>query len=263
MTATTTNEAENAALADLELALSDFDLDDLEEIVEDAQEIVEDDDDTIQELVASDEDTALGDDELDEDTLSAMEMELEKQEAYSAQAGTGTVVSTIQAPTPISSSQAAAKTKTTRVSKPRIQRDLNDVDAEFFVLTGDVAAMDKAEIDAAKIATIHAKPSQVKIAEKFENLFVSIASGRLPSHYTMAAFNLLDTHKTLTSAELIAGYKTTLAKCGEGTARSQTGQLMVLLHVSGIATRSGNTLTLRTDSVVADRLRAIIAAQTA
>ena len=71
----------------------------------------------------------------------------------------------------------------------------------------------------------------------------------------MIAFKLLDEKKSATSADIIAAYKA--SGLGEGTARSQSGQIMHLFHVVGIADRANQVLTLKEDSKIAERLRAV------
>jgi hypothetical protein len=218
------------------LGLDDLDLDDLD-------------------LSGADEAEAVEETEvLEDDEMRELELHLERQEAYQEQ--TAAAVVTVE-----KQPAGAAKVKTPRSgsargsSVPRAARDLNTVAEEFFVLSGDAKGMDASQLTAAKTATIARKPSQVKIAEKFDNLFTAVASGKLPSVYTMIGFRLLDANKKITSGDLIAALKTELANCGEGTARSQCGQLMNLFAAVGIADRSGNTLELRSDSLLAERIR--------
>ncbi len=59
----------------------------------------------------------------------------------------------------------------------------------------------------------------------------------------------------MTSADLIACYKA--AGLGDGTARSQTGQIMALFAAVKIADRIGQTLTLRADSTLATKIRGL------
>jgi len=59
---------------------------------------------------------------------------------------------------------------------------------------------------------------------------------------------------TITSADIVAAYKASGLK--EGTARSQSGQIMVLFDALGIAKRNGKSLTLDADSNAVTYLRA-------
>lgn len=68
----------------------------------------------------------------------------------------------------------------------------------------------------------------------------------------MFAFKLLDEKKTVISADVVGAYKA--SDLGEGTARSQSGQIMHLFATVGIADRSGQSLTLKGDSTIAERI---------
>lgn len=200
--------------------------------------------------------------EVDEEFLKDLDLSVAKAAAYGAQEVTPMpdIAETVSGAT-----AAAAKTKktksTTKVAgaapTPRATKELAAVPAEFFDLVAD-SGRDAAELEANKTAVMAKRPDQVKIAEKFDNLFTQLAAGRTPSTYVMQAFKLLDEKKTVSSADLIANYRA--AGLGDGTARSQTGQIMVLLDVVGIATRTGKTLTLLANSKIAERIRALAAA---
>lgn len=195
---------------------------------------------------------------LDEDELRDLEIAVERQEAYEAQDSTPIATVEKQA-TPAKPARKPRGTATASSSpKTRVPRDINTVADEFFVLTGDVAAMSDEEKAEAKTATLKLIPTQVKIAEKFENLFTALSVKKEPSTYTMIAFRLLDQKGSITSGDLVGCYKA--SGLGEGTSRSQTGQMMALFNAVGIASRSGQTLTLNPDSVLADRLRNLGAA---
>lgn len=191
-------------------------------------------------------------DVLADDELRDLDLAIDRQEAYAEQESLA--IGTVAPPAP-----GTGKTKTTRKTKVvgagdpkvptvRVERDLKDVPAEFFVLEGAPA-----DLEANKLTTIALLPTQVKIAEKFENLFVNLAAGKKPSSYTMQAFMLLEAHGTISSADLIGAYKT--AGLGEGTARSQAGQMLALFNVVGIAKRTGHSLTINPVSALAQRIR--------
>jgi hypothetical protein len=163
---------------------------------------------------------------------------------------------------------AAAKTskkkgtpkKAAAAKEPRV-RDLASLAAEHFVLYTDWAGLD---LEANKSVVIANRPDQKKIAEKFDNIFLALAAGKEPSVYTMACFRYLFAHGTATQTDLVAALKASkvknekIAKGGntynDGTARSQVGQMMVLFNTLGIATRERQTLTLRSDSLLAEKL---------
>lgn len=243
-------EAEEGIMADeaeddVMDALADLDLED----IEDAEEVVE----------ASAEEVVEEDVVADDEALEALDAALEREEVYQAQAVGAVVASTdpVQAK-PIETKKAGGS-KTP--GKPRASRDISTVPDEFFVLEGDVSTMSAADKTQAKTDTIALRPGQVKVAEKFDNLFGSLSMGREPSKYVVTAFQLLDNRKIMSSADLVAAYKTD--GLGEGTARSQTGQIMALFAAVKIAVRAGQTLTLNENSALAERLRKIAASASA
>lgn len=237
-------EALDALLDDLPLDASQAEV--IEEPIEEVEEVVEE--------VAA---------ELDDDVLRDLEIGMERAEAYGRQEST---VETADAEA-VAKAKKEAPAKKARTSAaastPRVPRDISTVADEFFVLSGDPAAMSQDELLDARAATMALKPTQKKIAEKFENLFTAISVGKQPSRYVSIAFELLDQNSTITSTDLVACYKTAGSKSptegyDEGTARSQTGQIMALFDAVGIAKRSGSSLTINPDSLIAQRLRGII-----
>lgn len=187
---------------------------------------------------------------LDDDAAQAIEVLNEQSEAIEGQ--TSTIEADASAAATPAKAKKERKAKEAKESKPKIERDLSAIGDEFFQLVKDVPA-DKA-------AVIATKPAQKKIAEKFDNLFASLAAGRKPSVYTMACFNVVAEKGEVTSSDLVAAMKATAARSGaaysDGTARSQVGQLMALFDVVGIAKREGNKLTFNKDSKIAERLSA-------
>jgi len=261
-----TTASENTAdLGDLDLALASLDV---ETIVEAGEETNVDEvletisDEVVEEIVeeGSSEVTA-ADGTLADDLLRDLDIGIEVQESYNAQEGT-------PADPQGNKAKNAAKAKQAKADKPkkekkakaegekvaRTPRDVNAVPAEFFVLdTENLAATDLHED--IKATTMGLKPAQVKIAEKFDNLFTSLSVNKAPSTYVMIAFKLLDEKKSMTSADLVATYKAN--GLGEGTARSQCGQIMALFATVGIANRASQVLTLNDKSAIADRLRSL------
>lgn len=250
MATTMANTQESAVNVNtLDSLLDDLDLDGVE--AEPIEEVIEAAAEDQQEEVI--EPSA----ELADDDLRNLEADMTREEVYAEQAPT-TDVDT-QAPA------EAKKTKRTKKAdadasapktpaQPRAPRDLASLDEAVFQLEDDVAA-DKAAV----MATI---PTQKKIAEKFENLFGAISAGRKPSTYITQAFALLETKGAVTTADIVAAYKTPGAKSptegyNEGTARSQCGQIMNLFATVKIATRNGQALTLNPKSTLAAKLRKI------
>jgi hypothetical protein len=252
-------DALDATLADLDLtAAAETDeivIEDEPEIEElDASEVVEDE--TVPETL---EVTADNNSVIDDDMIADLELDAERKEAYAAQ-DAGVPLETTEKVEPTAKPGRKPKVPSgtaTAKSSGRIPRDLNTVAPEFFVLNGDPATLSDEEKDKAKADTLALRDgiTQVKVIEKFENLITALSVGKEPSTYTKIAFDLLDGKKAVASADIIGAYKASGLK--EGTARSQTGQMMTLFAAVGIATRTGQKLELREDSRLAERLRSL------
>ena len=239
----------DSALASLDAALADLDL--VESVEED---IIIDDEPDADDLPAED----VAPVELASDELADLDLALTKNEAYAEQTSAAMETTELPAPTPTKPGKVQKAPKVAgAASAPRTPRDISKVADEFFVLSGDPSTMSPDDLSAARTATMALKPAQVKIAEKFENLFTALSAGKAPSTYVMIAFDVLEKKGSMTSADVVGAYKA--SGLGEGTARSQSGQIMNLFATVGIATRSGQTLTLRSDSLLADRLRSLSA----
>lgn len=187
-----------------------------------------------------------------EDDLAAVEVLTEKEEAIASM--TSTIEGDATAVTE-PTEKKVSKAKTPKTPKqPKIERDLSAIADEFFQLDVNGTA-DKA-------AVIALRPTQKKIAEKFDNLFAALAAGRAPSVYTMACFKVLHEKGEATSSDLVATLKATASRAGgaysDGTARSQAGQLMNLFGAVGVAVRNNNKLTFNKDSKIAERLLALV-----
>lgn len=248
VSATDMSEIDNL-LGDLEISGSD---DDLEELIEAVDQAVAD------VVVENPEiDTSLDDLTLDESDLRKVEATIERQEAYAEQ-------ESAIAAAPATTQTVVKASKTPRApAAPRVARDLNSVASEYFLLEVSSVPLDDAALDQVKADTLKLIPTQKKVAEKFENLFTSLASGRAPSTFVVMAFNLLEKTGTMSSTELVAAYKMAGAKSdtegyNEGTARSQAGQIMNLFDTVKIATRTKQSLELNANSAVAVKLRAIL-----
>lgn len=88
----------------------------------------------------------------------------------------------------------------------------------------------------------------IKIGEKVANLFSHIAKGAALSNYTAKAIEHLNKEGSITTKSLKDVY---LARpYTEGTASSQTTQMMKLLPILGIAVRSGNMLVVNEKSLL-------------
>lgn len=195
--------------------------------------------------------------ELTDDEEAILTAEIAKQEVYeNTAADESGDIATLEpaAPSPTPSTPRVPKvSRATKTSGARV-RSLDDVAAEHFVLSNDFAG----DLDANKKLVISARPSQIKVADKFDNVFLSLANKTLPSAFVTLQFKFLAEKETATTKELVAllqaaGYK-------EGTARAQVGQITTLFPILGIATRSGSTLHLRENSQIAETLADLIAA---
>ncbi|MCK1543357.1 hypothetical protein IVB12_15685 [Bradyrhizobium sp. 179] len=194
---------------------------------------------------------------VDEGDLAAVETLTEKEEAVASMTSEIEADATaVTAPEGDKPAKAAKAPKTAKAPKqPKIERDLSAIPDEFFQLDASSAGYDKA-------AVIALRPTQKKIAEKFDNLFASLAAGRAPSVYTMACFKVLHEKGEVTSSDLVAAMKAAASRSGgaysDGTARSQVGQLMNLFGAVGVAHRANNKLTFNKDSKIAERLLALV-----
>ncbi|TDW20485.1 hypothetical protein EV128_125115 [Rhizobium azibense] len=236
-----------AALDDL---LDDLELDGLdgEEVTDAVEEVVE--------ASAIVEDSAeVTEEDLENVNIDDLEMSLDREEGYASQESE---LSVAEKP---ANAVAEAKSKPAKAAKtpsaPRTPRDMASLDAKVFVLEGDASTMSEDDLNDNKVAVMATVPSQKKIAEKFENLFAALHAGKQPSVYVTQAFKLLDEKKTITGTDVTTMFK---ASYKQGTAQSQSGQIMTLFEAAKIATRTKNTLVLNENSTVAQRLRDIFAA---
>ncbi|AMB48335.1 hypothetical protein [Methylobacterium sp. AMS5] len=226
---------------------------DTETVSMEATEIEGGDDEAI---VASGTDTP--ETEVTEDLADAIGAEIEVEEQrdaiYAEQPADDTSLDADAAATAAAAKPAKAVKKTS-AGTGRVRQGLNDLPAEIFVLTDGEAPADLA---AHKAAVIAACPAQKKVREKFENLLVSVANERLPSTYTQIAFRALAAAPggEMTGVELTNALKAT--GLGEGTARSQSGQMMALFPALKIAVRSGNKIKLHDKSVLAAALKILM-----
>ena len=260
---TQANNTEIATLADIDFALAALEFDDIvldaaEQETDIVDEVLEEiTDEVVEEIIeASSAEIVAADGVLADDLLKDLDLGIERQEAYAEQeaAEADPVGNKEKAATAAATKKPdrKPKDKTAGAATARTPRDISTVAPEFFALVEPDAG---ADLEAIKTATMALVPTQVKIAEKFENLFAALSVGKPASTYVMIAFGLLDDKKTATSADIIAAYKASGLK--EGTARSQSGQIMNLFQTVGIADRASQVLTLRADSKLAESLRAV------
>lgn len=198
--------------------------------------------------------------EIEAQAVAGLEAELVKAEIYEEAEVGSEIVDNIETKAEVEAVPAADKPKRERkkassaaTSKSEaIERNLNALPYEAFqVKIGGVAE----EIN--KTTLLSLRPTQKKIAEKFDDLIIKLHAGRKPSSYTVDCFEILDKSATpMTSKNLIAEM---VAKGhAPSTANSQVGQMMVLFTVLGIASRENQTLTLHSDSAFAAKLRKFV-----
>lgn len=192
--------------------------------------------------------------EVSEAALAELEQAVNKIEVYKAQSTEGEIGENIEA-TP-KKEKKAHKTSggTKKATTPHVTRVAwNDLPST--VLVRDLGTSYTDEEQAAD--TVKDIPTQKKIAEKYENLFVAVANGKSLSRYTEIAYRYLrDMKGSFSLGDLIAKYMQ--EGLGHGTAASQAGQIMVLFDRAHIAKRSGSILTRREDSAVAPKLDALL-----
>lgn len=248
---TASTGAHAADLAAITEALGELEIDDI--AAGSAVETVEEEDDAV-ELSAAAQLAAL--EEIDEEVEHAIEADAVRSEAYAAQEGAEI---TTEAPEVVATKTTKAKVAKTP-ALPRASRDISTLPAEAFVLSTTAPA----DLEANKTAVLSLRPTQVKIAEKFDNIIGALHAGRAPSTYIMQCFAALKEKSSVTQSDLVAMLRAASIKSGarsysEGTARSQVGQIMALFNVLQIAVREKQSLTINPDSTYGAKLQALSA----
>jgi hypothetical protein len=182
--------------------------------------------------------------EVDDEILADLEATTARAEAYEAQVSSAAIATPAEVAKKDKKSSAARVSKGARAPKVALENLPEEVFARF--------VSEKAD----KTATLALRPTQIKVAEKFDNLFCSLHAKKVPSRYVVTAFNLLKKMGTMTSADLMNAYRA--ENLNDGTASSQAGQIMVLFNAVGVADRQRQTLKLREDSVIGARLSEIL-----
>ncbi len=199
--------------------------------------------------------------EIGEDEESELSAAIAKDEIYAETES----VSDIDEVEPVAAKPAKEKKeRKPRAASPKgskVERSLEALPAEAFLLVNseegaEVSEELKEELKALVLST---RPTQKKIAEKFDQTIAALHAGRKPSTYVVDCFAMLNKApgKSMTSSELIAGLKS--MDYAEGTASSQVGQIMALFPILGMAMRDKQTLALREDSVFNEKLATLIA----
>lgn len=180
--------------------------------------------------------------DLDDEAMEALDMKIEQQESYASQ--TSITISTVD-PDDLAAGQASVKTSKARktssapraASAPRVERDLTKIDPSFFQLEGEAVAAGGLS-EQVRDDVLVSRPTQKKVAEKFENLFISLAAGRKPSTFVVDAAKLLKAKGKLVNSELVAAYSADGYDIG--TARSQAGQIVNLFQLLKITQPGGD-----------------------
>lgn len=231
----------------------------LEAILSGADSLFEDE---IEETVAAE---AIADDgdaaEALDDAVVELEMEEARAEAYEEQ-------DEVTKPEPVEAATkpvVEAKPKTPRVKtagmKPSevIRTKLGDKVYECAVLEmswAEASEEDLKESVDSFLDIVDTLPK--KVGEKVANVMHHVNAGVQLSVYTDIAIRLLKEKGGFTTADLRGKY---LARpYSAGTANAQSSQMSSLLPTLKIATRSGNTLTLNEDSLLAQVLCPEVAA---
>lgn len=239
--------ADEAAIADIDKVLADFDVADFS-VEGDIEEI-----ETIEEI-----EPVLEAEPVEIQELDQLDAELTKTAVYEESVSTTDTIDDLEA-VPEAVVEKPKKERKARAPKapkaPPMERDLTALPPEAFVLNlGDPATQAHKDGMLAVRSGITIK----KVAEKFDQTIAALAAGRKPSTYVIDAFAALDKEKSQSYAQLIQNF----LDMGylKGTATAQVGQIMQLFPVLGIADKEGATLKLRSGSAFAEKLRTLTAA---
>lgn len=179
----------------------------------------------------------------------------DKAAAYADQESTSTLdPDAATAPEVVAGEKPAKAPREKKASSgvTRTRGSIADLPGESFVLVMDDAARNGDEVKAEVLAL---RPSAKKIAEKFENLFLALNAGKLPSVYTVEVFKALRA-SALTSGEIVkalegAGYSL-------GTSRSQAQQVIQLFSALKVTNKVEGKTVINPDSVIAVAIGSLI-----
>lgn len=133
---------------------------------------------------------------------------------------------------------------------PKVERALVALPDALFVLDEEAPE----DLAANKLAVLAMRPTQKKIAEKFDNFFAALHANRQPSVYTMLCYRALAATGKATMKDLVAALSITYSI---GTARSQAGQIANLFKTLRIAHLVGGEYHLNESSPLAGKLKAL------
>jgi hypothetical protein len=194
-------------------------------------------------------------------TLQAIEAEIEadaaKDAVYAAQESDGdTTIVPEEAPATVTKAKREKKAAAPKAPKaPRPSFDTISAAVthkiggiENLVLTASDASLDAAGLEAMRAdALAKFDGSAKKVGEKIVNIFAASVGKAKLSEFTQTALKALaggsTSSKAIYEAMKADGYS-------DGTARSQSQQMMHLLPLVGIATRTKSDLTLNAESVL-------------
>lgn len=225
-----------SAMASLE---AEFGIDEIEE-VEEVQEI--------EELETS-----------STDDLTDLTEEIGKLEAYEEMAPAADVtMDAADVAEVVKKAKAPKAPKAAKAAKaPKVERDLTALPLETFVLVEGEAATEEN-----RDAVIAMRPTQVKIADKFDRLFQSIAAGRRPDTFIAQALQIIQDAGSITGAGLKKAFEGKTTGKGEvygaGTAASQAGQIMKLFPLLEMVTVAGKEVTFNPNSPVVKKVLALV-----
>ena len=144
----------------------------------------------------------------DDEELRALEISLTKSEAYETAESEIEVMASEEVLGAGAETKAAKpkvvrakSTKSVKPAAPKVERDLKALPDSAFqlALTSDA--------DADKTALLAARPTQKKIAEKFDQTIAALHAGRLPSTYVVDCFKIMKAKSSVTATDLVAALK--------------------------------------------------------
>jgi len=224
-------------------------------------------DELLSELSAAESDESLPAlvlDEVEDAALTSLEIEVAKDAAYAAQEAaaelavkTNKVVATEKPKE--KSAKKAAKPNTgstaTLLKSAAVRHKLGEACYEVCILDTQMAALTGSDLKAAVDQVIDGTDQlPKKVGEKVLNLLCAVNGKDNLSVYTKIAIDLLKEKGDAGMTALDLRQKYLERPYSSGTSSAQSSQMFQLLPYLGIATRSGQTMTISKDSVLADLL---------
>lgn len=185
------------------------------------------------------------------------ELEEVRHEAYSGQESTEKEI--------VTTAKSEKKERTPRpvfLKRSDAIRHRSGGDASLFALEIEDADLDADKLNEKMeeiLSKIDAMPK--KVGEKAANMFSFLKTGERLSEYTKIGLKRLIEKGSVSSKELVETMRwwpDGSMHYEEGTARSQSQQLMTLFPAMKIATKSGSVLTLNPESTIVEAFKATI-----